>query len=347
MDVPASSRLPKYLYFDEPSYDVIVDIKRHIRETGEPWTWTGHTHTNPPKGSLIRYIGEFGLSEEYRKRKLFTPCPCCSPDNRKFGDGKIAWFPDEGVIRLIGPHCARTLDAAMHDEAIADFNRRKQETRDRDFILDRRYMMSDWMRICDELIEIAKGADAFFPSLSHAFEKQRAIPIWRHVRTGQLQVWTDTPEVTMGANGQINTRMTKTLVNHAVLDGYAALSPNRPKATQNLIDARKTLHAVDSYSEDYIKDAALPTKTQIANDLSRALQLIKRGRSTLAKEIAFLRPENVQRLRFWGRREDAPVQFEFAVEQGFTTLALPGGTALRVVVPESIRGVHVPPFQGV
>lgn len=38
-------------------------------------------------------------------------------------NGKIAWFPDEHVIRMIGPKCFQTLNPEGHCEAVAQFVR--------------------------------------------------------------------------------------------------------------------------------------------------------------------------------------------------------------------------------
>ena len=51
VEISANSRVPKPFYYEEPSVEIIQDIKRHIRETGEPWTWHG-IHIPSPRRAL-------------------------------------------------------------------------------------------------------------------------------------------------------------------------------------------------------------------------------------------------------------------------------------------------------
>jgi hypothetical protein len=87
-----------------------------VAEHGESHTWSGHTHTRPEDGARVKYIARFELPEKYQRKKQFLVCPICRPNSRNFGrrDGYIAWFPDEWLIRLIGPDCFAEIDKQGH-----------------------------------------------------------------------------------------------------------------------------------------------------------------------------------------------------------------------------------------
>ncbi|MBY3369071.1 hypothetical protein [Rhizobium laguerreae] len=187
MDVPEASRTPKPIFHERPSRELIIAIKHRIWETREPWTDPNHTHTKPPRDSRPIYLGEFDLPRGY-----LTPCPCCSPNNFKFGAGKIAWFPDEKVLRLVGPHCFRTLNAELHEAALAQWEKEKNETQARDYLLERRDLVGNWLAAADGMIAMARAADRFSPALKNLFESSPLdIPLYEATRNDFLNVWSD------------------------------------------------------------------------------------------------------------------------------------------------------------
>ncbi len=58
-----------------------------------------------------------------------APCPICSPNSPKFlHGGFLVWYPDEGVIRAIGPECGDTvLGGTLYAEALRDLELREHE----------------------------------------------------------------------------------------------------------------------------------------------------------------------------------------------------------------------------
>jgi hypothetical protein len=81
-----------------------------------------HTHSKPTKNARIVYIGRFDLPPSHQVPDRHAPCPCCSPRAPKYSrEGKIAWFPDEHVVRMIGPDCFHTLNPEGHWEAVEVF----------------------------------------------------------------------------------------------------------------------------------------------------------------------------------------------------------------------------------
>ena len=111
IDIPPESLEPKPWFQTRPGKEVVAEIVGFIKQTGKPYLWRGHTHTKPPPGSKPVYLDEFELPKKFRAPDRRSPCPCCVPAHPKFCDGKIAWFPSEAVIRIIGPDCFKALDA--------------------------------------------------------------------------------------------------------------------------------------------------------------------------------------------------------------------------------------------
>lgn len=345
LDIPDSVWEPKPDFSETPSVELIREIKAHIRDTGEPWTWRGHTHTKPPKGSRIYYAGEFDIPDKYTEVGRFSPCPCCSPSNRKFGNGKIAWFPDEKVIRLIGPTCFKSLDAHMHAEAVADYEIRKQQTRDRDYILDRLDLIPGWLADCDNLVDIARGTDEFFPKLSNALEAIGRGRFFENLRGGEMKVWETVREPYVDKDGSLKSRSKSLQVHYGTVDGHEALAPNRSSYVKVIEDAKAKLRSLGAFSQEYIAGCAHPVKADIADQIAKTIKTLKRARDKVGAEVRFLRRENANRLRNWGRHQGAPFRFDLTMDKGVMTVSAAAGV-FPMPIPEAVRGVVIPKFDG-
>jgi hypothetical protein len=336
VDVPDSSRTPKPFFRERPSLEVILAIKHRVRETREPWTDPNHTHTKPPRDSRPVYLGEFDLPRGY-----LTPCPCCSPNNYKFGAGKIAWFPDEHVLRLIGPQCFRTLNPDLHDAAVAQWEKEKMETQARDYLLERRDLVEGWLLVADELLVMARAADRFFPALSSMFDSRASVPLYPAIREGFLHVWEEQPEFVTNENGETYTKMVTKLVIHNRVSGEDALKPNRKQLEVAISQARTALSQAGAFSAEYIKTASTEDKTRIAKMMQTALKAIKQCHGLLEIDCRFLRVENLQNIRGWAIRPNARLQFELGFGDGRITVTK-DDQSYSMIVPEALR-VRVPP----
>jgi len=128
-DIPQTALETKSWYRERPGSEIIPEIKEFVAAGNWPFLWSGHTHTQPPRGAVPVYIDELFLKNP-------SPCPCCTPRTAKWKKaGKIAWFPEEGVIRIIGPDCFRALNPEGHDQAVADLRREQTKQQDVRYLL--------------------------------------------------------------------------------------------------------------------------------------------------------------------------------------------------------------------
>ena len=131
VNVPEDCKTPKGWFRDEPSAEIVKEIRDYVAEHGESHTWRGHTHSRPPDRPVVKYIARFELPEKFQRAKQFLVCPICRPNSRNFGkrDGFIAWFPDEGVIRVSArpaPTSAQRYVSAKGIQRPRDAARRRQ-----------------------------------------------------------------------------------------------------------------------------------------------------------------------------------------------------------------------------
>ena len=125
------ARLPPPNSFTiHPPQWVIDAFIEHVRETGEPETFPSITTTTPPKNSPVRFIKRLPIIDRKKRRDgQEAPCAICSPTSPKFiKNGVLAWYPEEGAIRAIGPECGDTLFGGNHyAQAFADLKKREHE----------------------------------------------------------------------------------------------------------------------------------------------------------------------------------------------------------------------------
>jgi hypothetical protein len=160
IDIPPECREVKAWFRERPGSEVVEEIKRHVAKTGWPHTWRGHTHTKPPPGSKPVYLEEFDLPEKRLRAKRWVPCPCCAPETPKYGrDGKIAWFPTEGVIRLLGPECFKSLDKEGHEEAKRQLEIERQRKQDTDYLLSKLPLLGRVIHVSEGAVPVAKALD--------------------------------------------------------------------------------------------------------------------------------------------------------------------------------------------
>jgi hypothetical protein len=180
IDIPASSRAVKDC--DLPDEKLVDEIRAWIKATGSPHTFRLHTHTKPPPGSLPIYVEEFTLPKQYRVLERWAPCPCCTGHFPKYWkDGKIAYFPDERVLRLIGPKCFVTLDAGGHHAALERLRRERKRKADIRYLVEHIHLLpklegliGDWLPTIEHLDE------------ARAIVRERLellkLPLWPRIR---------------------------------------------------------------------------------------------------------------------------------------------------------------------
>jgi hypothetical protein len=93
-------------FSNRPSNELIEAFLQHVRETGEPECFPSITTSKPAPNSRPVFLRQFSIERKRRRDGDMAPCPICSPASPKYlHDGYLAWYPDECVIRAIGPEC--------------------------------------------------------------------------------------------------------------------------------------------------------------------------------------------------------------------------------------------------
>ncbi|MQV12176.1 hypothetical protein GHL01_00255 [Sinorhizobium meliloti] len=344
IQVPETAKINKPTFDTCPGDEVTEEVKAFIEAGNDPWLWHGHSHTPPPKnGTPPNYVGRFYLRKELVESKTWAPCPCCSPDHRKFGreGGLIAYFPDEKVIRLIGPDCFGSLNHEGHESAIADLKRREREKSELEYILRCVGRIGQWRSATDEMLKIARQADTFFPGIQNRIEVSLQVRLWRNIRDGMLRVTEKLKTVKVGADGEPEevTEHIDTVLFQ--LDGYKALNPERKALAPILDKLADDLRKVGHVSETSVQQMLPLDRTALSKELRRILASMQSVHDALAHELRFLNQINVNRFRQWAADERSPVDFEIERKEG--TISIRGYKEFNgLPIPEELRTSYLP-----
>lgn len=344
VQVPETAKINKPIFDTCPGDEVTTEVKAFIESGHDPWLWHGHSHTPPPKtGTPPNYVGRFYLTKQQVESKTWAPCPCCSPDHRKFGrdGGLIAYFQDEKVVRLIGPDCFGSLNREGHESAIADLKRREREKSELEYILRCVGKISQWRSATDDMLKIAKQADTFFPGIQNRIEVSLQIKLWRNIRDGMLHVTETMKTVKVGTDGEpeeITEHIDTVLFQ---LDGYKALNPDRKALAPILEKLASDLRNLAHVNDAWVQQMSAPDRTALARELRRILSSIQSVHDALAHEMRFLNQINVNRFRQWAADERSPVDFEFERKEG--TISIRGYKEYNgLPIPEELRTSYLP-----
>ncbi|PDT68505.1 hypothetical protein CO675_39165 [Bradyrhizobium sp. C9] len=317
--------MPKPWFAEEPDDDLISEIKAFVRETGTPYLWRGHTHTKPEKGSLIRYKGEFTLPASHagaKHKDKWSPCPCCKPRSPWFyKDGKIAWFPEQKLIRLIGPDCFKAIDAHGHAAALQSFREEQDRKNTERYLLDNIGAVPAAISAASENLPVLREIDRIRAILSRNVPRLIGFDLWRHVRADDaLKLEVTRIEQRVDRSGNQTAVSVQDLTRYGPISGAIMLKPDHselaPRA-EKVIEVVRTINFGPEYAQALHHDER--------KEIIKKLRLI----ATLAeisdeadKARLFLSPLNMATLNGWGKSEGAPTRIYIAVSPELSEIRL-------------------------
>jgi hypothetical protein len=325
VEIPEACKIAKPRFKDEPSPQIVKEIRDFVAETGASHLWPWHTHTRPPDNATVKYIGKFELPEKFQRAKQFLVCPICNPSSRKFGkrEGMIAWFPNEYAVRLIGPDCFKKINKEGHDEAVRELKAREKRNAEVEFLVSRRDQHRLALKVLIEARRVANAIDAFGGDLRRTLAERLGVDLWRHVRTGELQVAERFREARPNPNDPGNPIFvdSERSVRYGSLDGYKLLDPNAKNIASKFHAPITSLERALAISDEDWKGEV----DRLDDDARRVL--VKRLGDALnaARELSgqvvglrtFMAAANLGTLRRWGSTEGRPLEV-YARREGST-----------------------------
>ncbi|MDH0368989.1 hypothetical protein [Brucella anthropi] len=324
IEIP-SANLRNIDQFNEwPSDAIVAEIKRHIKETSNPCSWWGHSHTPPPADAVVYYVDEFDVPAPKNVSRV-AACPCCSPNHAKYKlRGKIAWFPNEKVIRLIGPICFQAINAQGHEEAERDLKRRKKIRQEIEIIRDFGKIIPAMIKMIEHVLPIASDLDRFMFDLNRVFDEAPSERMPRHVMDGVLKVSVIFNAPFIKPDGSISTRQQERFEQFGRLDGYSMLDRSGKPTAEKLTKMLIGLDSIAKKLEATSNVAGLDEHER--HRISIKLPECKETLLSIVKELAsrqrFLVSNDIQLLDRWGRHHGAPVSLGITRERSDVSVTL-------------------------
>jgi hypothetical protein len=302
LDIPDTAKEVKAWFWEEPGEDTKEEIRTWIREGHMPHLWRGHTHTRPPKDARIVYLARFELAEALRQARRYAPCCICTSSHPKFGKGIAAWFPDEGVIRLLGPRCFATLNPEGHERAIGAYEEAERRRRDLDFLAANVGVAEPALRAAIELQRLAKGLEGFRVQLRRS---PLIVRLASQTRENELRVMRREKEV-RGQAGDSELVEVDRLTRFGPLDGRRLIDVEPlGVALPEVID--KLTAVVEA--RDRVGSLTAPARKAILYKFTQALSALRAIRREIEEARQFVRPQTIATLRRWGADRGAPFPF--------------------------------------
>lgn len=306
--------------------EVVDEIKDHIRRTASPHSWWGHSHTKPIKGAVVVYLDEFDVPAKDTVDRV-APCPCCNPFHAQYKNkGKIAWFPEEHVIRLIGPLCFKAINKASHSAALIDLKRR-QKAREETSTIDRhRVGLPQLIEALETAMPIAVGLDEFMADFDRQMDTQTGLHLWREVKGGQLFVVEKQNTPFIRKDGSIGRKEEEFRRPFAAIAGYAMIDRSGAPAAAKLGPLKaglaKLLERLSEISSlDELGEVERPA---IATALVKGRLAAQELLASVNERQKFLTSDAIGKLDAWGRHPNAPLSFTIEIRKRWVYVASTG-----------------------
>ncbi|MCP1854235.1 MULTISPECIES: hypothetical protein [unclassified Bradyrhizobium] len=310
IDIPDACRIPKEC--DAPDDSVVDEIRAWIKATGSPHTFRLHTHTKPLPGSLPIYIEEFTLPKKYRAIDRRAPCPCCTDHHPKYWkNGKIAYFPDERVLRLMGPHCFATLDAGGHHAALERMRRERKRKADIRYLVDHIHVLPILNALITEWSPTLEHIDDARATVRRRLELLN-LPLWSRVRDGQLHVTRARKVIYRRPDGSEGERTVHDMQVYGSLRGHTFFAPDAKPIDKRLsiLRHRLAMRRVPDVNEIVRMDDK--TRHEYAQLLNRAMTRMREAYQEAMEVRQAISREAMATLNGWSRDpgSDFPIHMD-------------------------------------
>jgi hypothetical protein len=204
-----------------------------------------------------------GLPPSHHGVDRHAPCPCCSPKSPKFyKNGKIAWFPDEHVIRMIGPDCFQTLNPEGHWEAVEVFNREEAERRTIAYLVANLHLNVPTRDVIQRALPILEAVDHVHTVLQQRISEVLRLDIWRHVGRGTLSVNVEGRRMKRNRDGSQEVESFLDIQQLSEFPGYQMFSPRNSRLASRVGGFARRLSLIDFGNEVEERVRAMTTEEQ-------------------------------------------------------------------------------------
>ncbi len=340
VQISAQAMAVKAIFPERPGDEVVEEIREFVKAGNDPHNWRGHTHTKPPVGARITYIGDLDLDPNRA-----SPCPCCSPGRAKFYHrGMIAYFPDEHVIRIIGPDCFKTLNPEGHEAAMKHYEIEQKRRKEVEYLLNNLPAAGQLEQALEKAIEVADAIDTVRNRISDgSLEDVLGVDLPALIGSGTLRVTTEFEETYVDSSGKTNTRKGYQDEKFGQIAGTVMVKKNTSRFVNKLkavLDAVRQLPKPSAAKlKEEIEKLDDVTRVHTARLLGNSLNTSESLWEAMDDARSFLSPNNLATINGWGRHPGSPAQIEVRREGADIVMARRGYQGRRIRLPQAFDKV--------
>ena len=324
----------------------------HVRKTGQPETFRDLERTSPPEGSRPIILRRFDVAREKRPERDMAPCALCSPFHQKCLEGLyLVWYPDEGVVRVIGPECGDGLDGGELIKAERrEFDRRQRQLRAEEFLEKNLPKISIWIGALNGLRPAVSEAQRLHHKLRS--DNGAISKLFRQIRNKSGGVLFVNIEIDKSNNGDGGGERDKVRSERIGPKGFG----KGPDAVDTYTEQYGILEGFTMFASDFEPIVTLDDLIEVVEALPRPAtveqafdwicefeglelfeQIVERIREVqvgyqrlveqLDSVIAFFDVSHFDRINRWGTHPEASVRLEASHLDGVYTIELGGRRA--------------------
>lgn len=301
--VENTTHIPAFMR--QPDDAFLLSWREHIHLTGYPENFHQVSTSRPEQmHNIILLSEEIKVPVSLREGGDRVPCPFCSPGSPKFERGRMAYFPDESVVRFVGHKCAKTHFGENYASAERIFQR---QMRCRGYIKLWSEIVGINSAISAVLAAVEPAADAI-ETVRERIEEQApgfCAFLQRELAQtdGELTVLEDLGQKDRAGNAVLQRRIIGTAAGLSFLKLDAR--PCRVLRTARAALA-KTSIALPDWKAASPEHAATDDILRLGRGVAKALRDIPEAIDVVRDGQAFLRAKNVALIHRWGNRTDTP-----------------------------------------
>ena len=254
----------------------------------------------------------------------------------------IAWFPDQHLIRMLGPQCFRRINPEGHDYAYDQYRKEQRIRLDITFLLAHLHLLPEAIMATTRAIEIAEAVDTIRAILRTRISQVVHIPnFWQHVRTGTLKITERDSETVRLQDGSTLTRDVDRIIDYGPMPGYDMLDPGAHEIARQLKYAFTALNAILSFGGLNINPLTIWDKDRrhVAKVFERGLKKAAASFDEIQNVRQFIGPVGIATLAGWGRHPGAPANFHAALDGRTLQLGRSPHDYQKIIVPETFFAV--------
>ena len=262
----------------------------------------------------------------------------------------IAWFPEDGLIRLIGPDCFAELNKEGHDEALGELVKREKREEEFRFLLSQRNQHRVALDVLKASQQVAAALDDFGARVRKTLTETLNVDPWPHVRSGELHVIEKFRELRPNPRDPTDMRFVdaERPIRFGSLDGYKLLDPKAKKYTAGFAAPIATLEqalAITDWSEhvDLLDDGGRRT---LVKNIGAAIEAARTLRALVVDRRNFISPANLATLRRWGSTEGCPAPIWGRRENSVLKIGSSETRSIRVTIPPALD-MDIPSAEGI